>query len=566
MCQQPGGCIRENIMKKIDNIKIPPLPVRERRALLEKKIKKQLGKLPPYRILRRSVDARKKDQIFYVYSVGIPEPGDHALPVYPQTCEAFMKVRAKTGAAKSGCAAAPVIVGAGPAGLFAGLLLARAGLKPLLLEQGAPVEERMRDVEAFWNGGDLKPYSNVQFGEGGAGTFSDGKLNTGIKDPSGRIPFVLRTFAEAGAPEEITYDAKPHIGTDVLPGVVKHIREEIISLGGCVRFHCEMTALSLRGSAGQRSVAGICVRNTLTGEESTLPAETVILAPGHSSRRLLQELYREGVPMEPKAFAVGVRVQHPQAQINQIQYGDAQAGNLPTADYKLTAQTKDGRGVYSFCMCPGGQVVNASSEPGRLCVNGMSRRARDGKNANAALIVQVRPEDFTSEPALLRGNSKSGGGETLPAALAGMAFQRKLEEAAYLAGGGRIPLQLWKDFESGRVSSELGAAEPDICGAWRFAPLHEALPDFMREALKEAMPQFDTKMPGFAREDAILCGTEARTSSPVIIRRDEHAESPVRGLFPCGEGAGYAGGITSAAVDGLKTAEEILRRQECIEE
>ncbi len=533
-------------MIRIHNLTVPVLPEEDRRKALEKKISRLFGgKLPPYRLVRRSVDARKKDAICYIYTVDVtlgPEKAEQAwLKHHNQAGAEAVKPEEYRlpSCGEESLTSRPLVVGAGPAGLFAALSLAEAGFCPLVIEQGAPVEERTADVKAFWQGGPLKPLSNVQFGEGGAGTFSDGKLNTGIRDPGGRISHVLEVFCEAGAPEEILYDAKPHIGTDILVHVVRNIREKIISLGGTFLFHTRLTDIS----AENGKLAAAELEDSASGMKRFVRTDILILAPGHSSRETFPMLLGRGVDMTAKPFAMGLRIQHPQKLINAIQYGDEAPADLPAADYKLTAKTAAGRGVYSFCMCPGGQVVNASSEAGRLCINGMSESARAGRNANAALIVQVGPEDLPSDDVL-----------------AGMTFQRQLEEAAFLAAGGLIPAQRWEDFTLGKKTEEAGSVEPDFCGGWAFAELGRVIPPFMKEALLEAMPQFDRKMKGFALPDAILAGVEARTSSPVRILRSEAGESSIGGLYPCGEGAGYAGGITSAAVDGLRIAEAVIKR------
>lgn len=534
-------------MIRIHDISIPPIPEAERRTALEKKLRGLFeGRIPEYRIMRRSVDARKKDAICYVYTVdvkGESRKAEEAFLRRHKKLKAEIAAETPYSLPASGTEILPgnvYVLGAGPAGLFAAYELAKAGYRPMILEQGAPVEERTKDVKVFWAGGKLDPKSNVQFGEGGAGTFSDGKLNTGIKDPSGRIGEVLEVFHRFGAPESITYDAKPHIGTDVLAAVIVNLRKEIIALGGTFRFHTQLTDIK----AENGRLCGISLTDTRTGTVTECPAGLLILAPGHSARETFPMLKERGLSLEAKAFAVGVRIQHPQEQINLIQYGIARPENLPAADYKLTAKAKDGRGVYSFCMCPGGQVVNASSEEERLCVNGMSVSARDGINANAALIVQVFPEDFGEEGGIF----------------AGMAFQRRLEEAAYAAAGGQIPVQLLDDFTKGRKSATLKSVCPDFGGLWAFGDLRKVLPEYVTAALIDAFPQFDRKMPGYARDDALLAGVEARTSSPLRILRDEGFESTVKGIYPCGEGAGYAGGITSAAVDGIKTAEKIIER------
>ena len=545
----------------IHDIAVPPLPEAERRAILEKKLRRFAGgALPAWRIFRRSVDARKKDDIHYVYTLaleGLDEKAENQLLRRAKGFKAERTEPVKYALPERGAEPLthrPLIVGAGPAGLFAAWVLAKAGFRPLILEQGAPVEERDRDVEAFWKGGRLKPWSNVQFGEGGAGTFSDGKLNTGIRDPEGRIGEVLRIFADCGADPSILFDAKPHIGTDVLKKVVRTMRERITAMGGSFRFHARMTDIISKDNA----LTAVRVKDTETGAEEEIPASVLILALGHSARETFLRLHEQGVAMEPKPFAVGVRIEHPQELIDRIQYGSARPENLPPADYKLTAKAADGRGVYSFCMCPGGQVVNASSEEGRLCVNGMSRHARDGRNANAALVVQVGPEDFAEADVF-----------------AGLRFQRAYEEAAFRLAQGRIPVQRFAEFAAADRKAEgtgetdhkaQPAAEaplsvlPDTCGAWARADVASALPAFVRKAILEAMPQFDRRMPGYAFPEALIDGFEARTSSPLRIPRGDSGECSVCGLYPAGEGAGYAGGITSAAVDGMKQAEKIIRR------
>jgi uncharacterized FAD-dependent dehydrogenase len=462
-------------------------------------------------------------------------------------------------------------VGAGPCGLFAAYELALHGYRPVLIERGRDVESRQQDVEEFWKSGRLNTASNVQFGEGGAGAFSDGKLNTMVKDRDGRGREALNIFVGAGAPEEILYEAKPHIGTDRLMEVVANIRRQIIEHGGEVLFNTKLTQiitsdsdaskdntgntekiqLRANGTLDQAGSGQVPCRHVtgvrITDESGDRILETghVILAIGHSARDTFEELHKENIHMEPKAFAVGLRVEHPQKKINISQYGTDAGLTLPPAPYKVVYNTKAGRGVYSFCMCPGGYVVNASSEEGRLCINGMSYYARDSRNANSAIIVTVKPEDF--------------GGE---GPLAGVAFQRRLEEKAYALGGGRIPAEYFCDYKAGVHASgpednheRAGWNRPCCRGEYVFADVHTLLPDEIRESIIEGMEHFGHMIKGFDSDDVLMEGVEARTSSPVRITRDESLQSvSLKGLYPCGEGAGYAGGIMSAAMDGIRTA------------
>ena len=524
------------------------------------------------KIVRQSIDARRKPEIFYSYSVDAEVKNEGRI---------LRRFRGKENLVCASDTAAysfskpgtrrqehpTVIAGMGPAGLFCAYFLALHGYKPLLLERGKCVEERMRDVEDFWETGILNPASNVQFGEGGAGTFSDGKLNTLVKDKDGRNAAVLQVFVRFGADEKICYDAKPHIGTDVLRNVVRRMREEIIRLGGEVRFESQVTDICLEDCCpgASRRVTGVVVN----GKER-LPCERLVLAVGHSARDTFQMLYGHRVPMEAKAFAVGLRVQHPQAMINESQYGMADPGELGAAAYKVTAKEKNGRGVYSFCMCPGGYVVNASSEPGMTAVNGMSYSGRAGQNANSAVIVAVTPEDFVAG-----SGAEADSGARLKAGhpLAGVEFQRLLEKRAYELCGGRIPVQRYGDFKkcvegtAGEPAEERQPVDsmpdsdivPQCKGQWQWADLSGILPPACNSAFVEGMEAFGRQIKGFDRPDAILAGVESRTSSPVRICRDEKLQSAVRGLYPCGEGAGYAGGITSAAMDGIRVAEAIAR-------
>lgn len=532
-------------MIRINQLK---LPVDHGKQDLEKKAAKLLkipqDKIRKLTIRRQSIDARKKGKLLYIYAVDVQIEGNEVSAVKRAKSPNILNVQEKIYQFPEPEAEAkhlpdrPVIIGFGPAGLFCGLMLARAGFRPVILERGADVDTRTEDVRRFWETGLLNPESNVQFGEGGAGTFSDGKLNTLVKDVSGRNTEVLRILAEAGADESILYSSKPHVGTDVLSQVVKRLREEIISLGGEVRFLTKAADLVIRDGA----VEAVKTEHPERGEE-ILPAKAVILAVGHSARDTFETLFQKGISMEAKAFAVGLRIQHPQKQINLSQYGMENPGRLGAASYKVTRQTGGGRGVYSFCMCPGGYVVNASSEPGRLAVNGMSNHAREGVNANSALIVTVTPEDFPEMTAM-----------------GGIAFQRHLEELAYRAGDGRIPVQLYGDFREKQRSRQFGDVEPAFCGKTAFADLNQVLPEALCCSMKEGIEAFGGMIKGFNRYDAILAGVESRTSSPLRIGRGETMESSVKGLYPCGEGAGYAGGITSAAMDGIKTAEAIARR------
>lgn len=524
------------------------LNYRHDEAAFRRKLSKALhlpeNEILEYHIVKKSVDARKKDDICFTYTVDAAVKNEAAwlkkhgreksvtkaaevLYTFPASGEERLHHR-------------PVIAGSGPAGLFCALMLARRGYRPLLIERGEAVEARQASVQKFWKTGILNPESNVQFGEGGAGTFSDGKLNTLVKDKSGRNAQVLRIFAAAGAGEQICYVNKPHIGTDVLANVVKNIRNEIISLGGEVRFNTKLTGLHTDGGA----LCGI----TVNGDER-IDTGVLVLALGHSARDSFAMLKDSHLLMTPKAFAVGVRMEHPQAMINEAQYGRASDDILGAADYKLTYQSKNGRSVYTFCMCPGGYVVNASSEEGRTAVNGMSYSDRGSDNANSAVIVSVTPEDFEEE-----GGSKDP--------LSGMYFQQRLEAACYEAAGGRplIPVQLFGDFKAKRVSEGFGDVLPIHRGSDVFADLNTCLPKEICESLVEGIEAFGKKIKGFDREDALLSGIETRTSSPVRIERDDSLQSNISGIYPCGEGAGYAGGITSAAMDGIKVAEAIAKK------
>ena len=538
-------------MIRIGQLKIPAdMPEARIREELEARAARTLRipaeKIHLHRILRRSLDARRKPELYSVYTIAVktelsPREEERALrrarsrdaAIWHETRYHFPVKGTQP------CEARPVVVGAGPAGLFCALLLAENGYRPLLVERGRRVEERAEDIERFWRTGRLDPASNVQFGEGGAGAFSDGKLNSGIGDRSGRSAAVLETFVEAGAPQDILYESRPHVGTDLLRKILPVIRERIEKAGGEIRFGTLCEGLDVEDGA----VRGIRLRDA----EGAYALETgiVVLAPGHSARDTFRWLADAGIAMQQKAFAAGLRVSHPQRMIDAAQYGPQSEdtyARLPAATYKLTAKTAGGRGVYSFCMCPGGYIVNASSEEGGTVVNGMSDHARDSGRANSAIVVTVSPEDFGSEDPL-----------------AGAALQRELEERAYARGAGAVPVQSFADYERGAVGTTASRGAEDLCirGQIRDADLRGVLPAQVEEAFLEGMHVFDRQIPGFAGPEAVLAGVETRTSSPVRIVRDESLQASLRGLFPCGEGAGYAGGILSAAVDGIRTAEAV---------
>ena len=523
-------------MLRIQNI---ALPLDGGIPQLKKKAARILGLRPEavtsLTLARQSIDARKKSDVHYVCTVDVSVTDeekvmarcrDRRVSLHQDTPYVFPPVRRSS-------PLPPVVVGMGPAGLFAALFLARNGLAPIVLERGRPVEERTADVERFWSTGLLDPASNVQFGEGGAGTFSDGKLNTGTHDP--RIATVFRELAAAGAPADILYQHKPHIGTDVLREVVRHIRLELIRLGCDVRFCHKLAGLTLRDGA----VEGLTVEGPQGAYE--LPCDALVLSPGHSARDTFRMLHEAGVPMEQKAFAIGVRIEHPQSAVSLAQFGPAWE-KLPAADYKLSCHLPNGRSAFTFCVCPGGEVVAAASEEGRLVTNGMSRRARDGKNINGGFLVGVNPADFGSDHPL-----------------AGVEYQRRWEEAAFQLGGGGYlaPAQTVGDFLSGRPSVRLGAVEPTYRPGVTPTELDRCLPGYVTDTLRGALPVFDQKLRGFAAPDSLLTGVETRSSSPIRILRGADFQSAVRGLYPCGEGAGYAGGITSAAVDGIRVAEAV---------
>lgn len=487
-----------------------------------------------YTIKKESLDARDKRCIYYVYDIDVSLKNEDAILKHNKSdliskspIGSYEKKKAKNKDIKV------VIVGSGPAGLFAAHTLAEAGLKPIIVERGEQIEDRIKTVNEFWETNKLNKNSNVQFGEGGAGTFSDGKLNTLVKDKFFYGEHVLKTFVEFGAPKEILYSYKPHIGTDVIRSVIINMREYLISLGSTFLYNSCMTDLIIEDN----KITGIIINDS---EE--IKCDKLILAIGNSARDTFKLLHEKGLIMEAKPFAVGLRIEHLQDKINESQYGSIYKDVLGPATYKLTYQSTNGHGVYSFCMCPGGYVVNASSEDNRLVTNGMSNYKRDAKNANSALIVTVDKHDYGSK------------------LFDGVEFQRKLEEKAYRLGNKNIPIQLLKDYYDNAVSNNLGSIKPCIKGNYEFANLNDLLPEELNIALKEAITHFDTKIKGFNDSDAILSGIESRTSSPIKILRNSNFSSNIEGIYPSGEGAGYAGGIQTSAIDGIKVAEEILIR------
>ncbi len=517
-----------------------------------KKLKISVSEITGIEISKHSIDARKKPLLFDVYVADVTVKGDEEkivkrakdknIAVFAKKEYDFFKA---AGTKPFNSDKMVVIVGAGPAGLFCGYELAKHGFKPVILERGADVDRRTEIVNNFWKDGKLNPATNVQFGEGGAGTFSDGKLNTMVKDKDGRLDRVLDIFASHGAPGRIRYESKPHIGTDILREVVKNIRNEFISLGGEIFFESQVTDIRLDHDGSVK--AAVC-------GEKEYPCDYLVLAIGHSARDTFYMLKDLGVSMQPKPFAVGFRVEHPQSLINESQYGKRDIGALSAAPYKLTTTTAEGRGVYSFCMCPGGYVVNASSEEGMLAVNGMSYSGRNGKNANSAIIITVDPKDFGTSDVL-----------------SGVEFQRGLEKKAYDLAGGKIPVEYYGDFKKAVTGEDALDTEdsglidehfsPQMKGSYEFSAVHEILPEELNKAFVEGMENFGKTIKGYNDNRALVSGVESRTSSPVRINRGNDGFSEnIKGLFPCGEGAGYAGGIMSAAMDGIRIAQLLARK------
>lgn len=501
------------------------IPVVAKEVKLDEKLIKSAS------LYRKSVDARKKGNVHFCISVLADFNVDNGKILKKcKKAKEFREEKYTFLKANSIPQNPPVVVGFGPAGMFAALTLARAGLRPVVFERGERVEERQKTVSRFFDGGKLNVNSNIQFGEGGAGTFSDGKLNTGIKDP--RIKEVLKTFVRFGASDNVLVDAKPHVGTDVLCRVVKNLREEILSLGGQIFFSHTVTNIDKENKK-------IKVKNG--EEEKEFSFSALILAIGHSARDTFETLRNLGVPMEQKPFSVGVRVEHFQEDLNRALYGEfAEHSALKAADYKLATHLENGRGVYTFCMCPGGEVVNASSELGGVVTNGMSNSARDGVNANSALLVGVNPEDLNSDDVL-----------------AGVEFQRQIEQNAFEIGQGAVPVQYVGDFLSFEDGSE--KVKPTVKPQVAFTKVQNVLPKFVSDSLKEAFKVFDKKIGGFASSGALLSFPETRSSSPVRILREDFVSPFAHWLYPAGEGAGYAGGIMSAAVDGMKVAERVIK-------
>ena len=524
-------------MIRIRQVKIPIS--NDNNDHLKKKIshilKTKESDIKSFTIIKKSIDARDKNNILYVYEFDVDTDLENKILSNNNSSDIFLSPKEEYVFPESGNEKLDnkiVIVGSGPSGLFCSYLLTELGYKPIIIEQGEKIEDRVKTVNKFFETNKLNELSNVQFGEGGAGTFSDGKLNTLIKDKMFRGKKVFEIFVENGAPEEIMYLQKPHIGTDILREVIINMRNKIINRGGEFLYNTKLTNLVIEDN----KIIGIEINN-----KERIDCSVLVLAIGHSARDTFYMLNNNHLEMKSKPFAIGLRIEHPSDMINKSQYGDNYK-LLPPASYKLTYQTSTGRGVYSFCMCPGGFVVNASSEKNRLVVNGMSNYKRDERNSNSAIVVTVDSKDFGNE------------------LFSGIEFQRRLEEKAYDLGKGFIPVQLYKDFKNNKVSEELGEIIPNTKGKYTLSNLNDLFNKEIVDSIKEGIDNFGRKIKGFDREDAVLLGIESRTSSPVIIKRNEEFQSNILGVYPCGEGAGYAGGITTAAIDGIKVAEEIIKK------
>ncbi len=518
-------------MLRINNIKISILNDNE--EYLVKKLNKLLNtKVKIKDIVKKSLDARDKNNILYVYELDIEVSNEERylnnknIIITPEEKYIFPETNLDKNIR-------PIIIGSGPAGLFASYILAENGYKPIIYEQGEEIDKRVKTVEEFLNTNKLNPLSNIQFGEGGAGTFSDGKLNTLVKDKSFRGKKVFEIFIENGAPQDIMYINKPHIGTDLLRNIIKNMRNKIIELGGEFHFNSKLTNIIIENNK---------VKEIEINNQELIPCPILLLAIGHSSRDTFYLLKNKNINMENKPFAVGLRVMHDQELINKSQYGKL-SNLLPPANYKLTYTTKDKRGVYSFCMCPGGYVINSSSEENRLVINGMSNHNRNSKSSNSAIVVTINEKDY---------------GTNL---LDGITYQRHLEELAYNIKQGSIPIQSYEDFINNVENKSKSNVVKEIKGSYEYANLNKILPEYISNSIKEAMPEFDKKIKGFASSNPLFLGIESRTSSPVRILRNEYGLSNIEGIYPCGEGAGYAGGITSAAIDGIKQAENIAKNK-----
>ena len=522
-------------MIRINNIKLDFAKdnIDNLKKTISQKLNISLETIKELKINKKSLDARNKKNIKYIYEVDIDIIDEKSILkkqkeisltpneeyIYPQ--KGSIKLEKK-----------PIIVGSGPAGLFCALILAEQGYKPIIIERGEQVEQRIKTVDKFWNTGELNTESNVQFGEGGAGTFSDGKLNTLTKDINNRYKKVMQTFVNFGANESILYDNKPHIGTDKLRIVVQNIRKYLKELGVEFKYNTCLTNIN---------IANNHIKSIEVNNKEIIDTDILILAIGNSARDTIEMLYNSNLNIESKPFAVGLRIEHPQKLINYSQYGYEYHPQLPPAIYKLIYKSKNNRGVYTFCMCPGGYIINASSELNKTVINGMSNFKRDTDNANSAIIVTVDSKDYGTEP------------------LDGIKYQRNLEEKTYNLTKGKIPIQLYKDFKDNKSTTKLGKVSPIFKGQYQLTNLNNILPDYISNSIKEAIEDYSRKIKNFNIDDAILAGIETRTSSPVRILRDENYESNIKGIYPCGEGSGYSGGITTSAIDGIKVAEQIIK-------